>query len=71
MCPLADMTGTEEDRQLLIQCEGLLKLVVNLTDDLDIVVSENAVLTLMNLSAEPAGARAVLDAVNLAFQLAI
>lgn len=50
------LTGTEDGRTLLNQCPDILLLILGLTQDECEVVAKEAVLALVNLSADEPGA---------------
>jgi mannitol/fructose-specific phosphotransferase system IIA component (Ntr-type) len=50
-----------EGRQLICQDDEVLKVLLNLLNDSSEVIQKDALLTLVNLTADPAGAEKILN----------
>lgn len=61
---LIDLTGTEDGKKLLNESPDILNSLIQLTWDDAEVIAKDAALTLINISAEEAGSRALLDQHN-------
>lgn len=55
------LTGTKEGIEVLLRQPELLKTLVQLCSDGSTVISKDALLTLVNISAEESGSRTLLD----------
>lgn len=64
MIAFEGLTGSKEGQELLYKCPEIITALSKLTADKDAVVSKDALLCLVNLSAEDEGAEVLLKSVS-------